>query len=173
MKRLRRTVMNVACAVLGTVTMAQEVVRPSRPTAAQLPRANHLGERVTGIRLSTTSVIELPGGETVLLYGYIVGKPNGDSNYFLWNDALDLACYGKTERQADGSGLGDLNCDRGDTQVLTGPFLVVAEKYGRLRATVSAVLATSDGRPYRAVLRWHGRDAFPDPEPLLAAFGRS
>lgn len=148
---------------------AQDIVLPGEPSRAEIPDRTAEGERVRGIALYTTSAVRLGDQEIIVLYGFIVGQMDGGSSYFLWNDRLGVTCQGRTERQSDGSGLGGLSCDRGGAPIFVSDFGVVAEKYGKLRSTVSAVFRGVDGRPVAMVLRWQGRARFPDPQPLVDA----
>jgi len=159
------------CALLWAFTVqAQDVVHPTKPKMRDIPKRNHLGEKVRGIALFTTSVLRMPDGERFLLYGYIVGRPNGSSNYFLWNDKLNMECYGKTVRLKDKSGSGEFVCNRDGSPLMIGDFLVAPEKYMKFKATTTASFFDENGEIIWWVLRWQGRSRFPDPKPLLEAF---
>jgi hypothetical protein len=153
-----------------TSVLALDVINPTKPNIRDIPDRNHLGEKVRGINLSTTSVLRMPNGERFLFYGYIVGRPNGSSNYFLWNDKLNMECFGKTVRQANKSGSGNFSCTQNGAKFMDGDFLVAPNKYMKLKATTTASFLDESGGTIWWILRWQGKRQFPDPTPLLNAF---
>ncbi|WP_420858088.1 hypothetical protein [Marivivens marinus] len=149
-----------------------EVLLPTEPRVRDVPRQNYLGERVGGIALFATTVFRLEDGEIIVLYGFIVGRPNGDSNFFYWNDRLSMDCEGKTVRNEDGSGVGQFLCDRDGRQFLSDSFGVVAEKYMRFRGDISGSFIGVNGQPIEVLMQWQGRERFPDPTPMIEALSR-
>ena len=73
------------CALTAGRGHAGNVVLPPEPSRDDIPGVNQLGERVRGVALPTTTVVRWSDGEIMVLYGYIVGRMNGTSDYFYWN----------------------------------------------------------------------------------------
>jgi len=156
-------------AILLPLSAAASPILPSEPSSRDIPSRNYLGERVRGISLYATNVMRLEDGEIVVLYGFIVGQMNGGSNYFLWNDQLNMSCFGKTERMSDGSGLGEYLCQRDGTVILRDSFGIIAEKYMKFRGDVIATYRGRNDGTFLVGLQWQGREQFPDYRPLVAA----
>jgi hypothetical protein len=148
---------------------AGNVVLPPEPSRDAIPSVNQLGERVRGIALPTTTVVRWSDGEIMVLYGYIVGRMSGASDYFYWNKATGVECHGITRRAPDGSGQGVFSCSRNGATLLQGDFQVVPETYMKLKGSIAAAFAENDGGVAEVRIAWQGRSRFPDPRPLIAA----
>ena len=157
------------CALTAGRGHAGNVVLPPEPSRDDIPGVNQLGERVRGVALPTTTVVRWSDGEIMVLFGYIVGRMNGTSDYFYWNKAIGAECHGTTRRARDGSGQGVFSCSRNGTNLLQGDFQVVPEKYMKLRGTIAAAFAENDGGIAEVRIAWQGRSRFPDPRPMIAA----
>ena len=146
-----------------------EVVIPSEPRVRDIPKKNAEGKRVRGIAFFATNVMRLGDGETLVLYGFVVGQISGRSNFFFWNDVLDVSCFGTTTPPgADGLARGQNTCSRAGEVFFDQPFAVVEEKYGGWRGNVRADFADARGGRIQVMQRWQGRSQFPDPLAMIA-----
>ncbi|MEP4195563.1 MAG: hypothetical protein ABJL99_08005 [Aliishimia sp.] len=164
-KTLGTTLCMALCFPLSAA--ANPALSPAKPTPGDIPKVNYLGERIRGFPLPAAVAFRQPDGEITGLYGYIVGKRDGTSNYAFWNKSVGVECHGKTQSNEEGYRVGEIICTDKDRTFMRGPFVVVPEKYKNLKGDVRATLDTPEGAQIRVNLAWRmGR--FPKLNDLLA-----
>ncbi|MEP1354122.1 MAG: hypothetical protein ABJX32_07645 [Tateyamaria sp.] len=102
------------------------------------------------------------------MYGFIVGKRNGTSNVFYWNDELGLECEGKTNLRPDRSGAGLILCNEYGAPYLELPIEITAEKYLQTNTIATMKIPQPNGTFFEAAIAWKRGD-FPNPSTVFAA----
>ncbi|SPH22517.1 hypothetical protein ASD8599_03261 [Ascidiaceihabitans donghaensis] len=148
---------------------ANPALPPAKPKPRDIPKTNHLGEDLRGLALPAAMALKLPGGEVIALYGYIVGKRDGSSNYIYWNKAVGAECRGKTALSDGGYGSGEFFCTRQGRDIMRGPFVVVPQKYRKLRGEVKATFDFAGGSQVQVNLAWRAA-GFPKLRDVLEGF---
>ncbi|MDA5092501.1 hypothetical protein O2N63_00160 [Aliiroseovarius sp. KMU-50] len=150
---------------------ASDLMLPREPSKADIPARNYLGERVRGLTFRATSVSRRSDGQMVVMYGFIVGRPSGRANFFYWNDLQGIECHGTTRKDDRGRGVGVNICRQNGRTILRDKVTIPSEKYMHFHGTTKQKNRDLQGRVVWTILRWHLRSGFPNPQPLIDAFG--
>jgi hypothetical protein len=152
--------------LLPGIAAAQDLVLPSEPDPRALARA--IGVPRGNIAMFNTTVVRLDSGTFHVLYGFIFGNMKRDGIIHVANDVDGLVCQGKTTRQPDRSGKGEISCLQNGKLVGISPVDIATGVYGKFNGIDSGVVLDPNGKQIGTVItQWHA-SAFPDAAKIVA-----
>lgn len=153
-----------------SLALANEVVLPSTFPKSEIPNTAPDGSKVKGLSFPTALLVKRPNGEVYALYGYINARNKRTTSYtYFRNDALNLTCWTIITPIKGQDPTGVNTCYEGDKILEKVDIVVPADKYGKMKGSVSQKTRSPSG-VYQTLMTWNSGRKFPDIEKMLAAF---
>jgi hypothetical protein len=166
MRRIRRILLAALVTLAPQAAASQDLSLPTRPEPRPIMRALALPRGF--IAMFNTTVVRDNSGKYEVLYGFIFGNMQRDGIIYVANDVEGIVCQGKTTRQPDRSGLGEMTCSRNGTVYAVSPVEIAPGVYGKFNGIDSGVVLDPKGRQIGSVVsQWNAWD-FPDAAEIVA-----
>ena len=156
---------------LAGSTCAAEVIIPDRIKASRIPAVTPDGQKVVGLSLPSTLVVQMPSAEIYVLFGYVTAaSPKSVSYSYFVNDNLGVECWVIVDPKIQPDPKGVNTCYQNDQIFIENEVIVPADTYGKMKGTTVTRAAAPGGGTLTAIMRWKFGRKHPSPEPIIAGF---